>query len=112
VSNGAFGDSGRASSTFLVERYWPGVSSTTLEAAVARGRRSAAEMSLAGRRIRYLRSTLVPDEETVYCLFEAVGSDAVRELNERAAIPFDRIVEAVSFDPGAPSRRTSTGRAR
>jgi Protein of unknown function (DUF4242) len=103
VSKGASGESKGSASTFLVERYWPGVSSAGLEAAVARGRRSAVEMRRAGTRIRYLRSTLVPAEETVYCLFEAIGATDVRELNERAAIPFDRIVEAVSLVPEAPT---------
>jgi hypothetical protein len=86
-------------STFLVERYWPGVSAVEIRSAVARETRSAEEMGREGRRVRYLRSTFVPKEEALLCLFEATSRDEVAELNERAAVPFDRIVEVVVLGP-------------
>ena len=92
-------EQGKAVSTFVVERYWPGVSAASLEAAVSRGGRSAAEMRREGRHVRYLHSTLVPADETVFCFFEAAERQDVLELNERADLPFDRIVEAVTLAP-------------
>lgn len=93
---------GRPVSTFVAERYWPGVSATSHEAATARGGRSAEEMRREGRRIHYVQSTLVPADETVFCFFEADDLQDVVELNERAGLSFDRIVEAVTLAPGAP----------
>lgn len=85
-----------AVTTYLVERYWPGVSQADLAAAVLRARRSAATMLRQGKRVRYVQATLVPDQETVLCLIEAESAELVAELNERARIPYDRIAEAVA----------------
>lgn len=52
-----------------------------------------------GRHIRYLHSTLVPDDETAFCFFEAAECQDVIELNRRADVPFDRIAEAVTLVP-------------
>jgi hypothetical protein len=81
--------------TYLVERYWPGITAEAHEAAVARGRRAAAELRREGVDIAYVRSTLVPEQETVLCVFEAESADVVAALNDLAEIPCDRITEAV-----------------
>ena len=52
-------------------------------------------MSEDGTPIRYLRSTFVPGEEKCYCLFEGPSADAVEQANQRAEIPYDRVVEAM-----------------
>ena len=59
-----------------------------------------------GKRIAYVRSTLVPDQETVFSLVEADSTALVAELNERASIPTDRISEAV---PATESARDLDG---
>jgi hypothetical protein len=59
-----------------------------------------------GRQIRYLGSTLVSADETVFCLFEAEAPLDVAELNEQAGIPFDRIVAAVALVPAARAQPT------
>jgi hypothetical protein len=89
--------------TYLVERYWPGVSPAELADAMTRARRSASTMRRQGKRIRYLQATLVPDQETVLCLMEAESADLVAELNERARIPYDRIAEAIAVEVSATS---------
>jgi hypothetical protein len=48
-----------------------------------------------GTPIRYLRSTFLPGEEKCFCLFEGPSADSVKVANERAEIPFERIVEAM-----------------
>lgn len=79
----------------MVERSLPGTTAAGLEAAAARAKAATAEMSEQGRPIRYLRSTFVPGEDKCFCLFEAEEPEAVREAQERAEIPFERIVEAL-----------------
>jgi hypothetical protein len=88
---------GEGATTFLVERYWPGVTADALAAAVRRGKRVAEAMTQEGTPVRYLSSTLVPNDELVLCLFEAASAEAVSELSARAEMPVDRIVEAVSL---------------
>lgn len=48
-------------------------------------------MRTAGVHIRYVETMLVPFQESVLCLFEADGPDAVATLNRLAELPFDRI---------------------
>jgi hypothetical protein len=81
--------------TYLVERYWPGVTSELLFEALKRGRRVMEEMSSEGTRIRDLSCTLIPGEEVVFSVYEGPSADAVRQLNQRAGIPVSRIVEAI-----------------
>lgn len=76
--------------SFLVESY--AVDSPAV-LADARGRaRRTAEL---GRGIRYLRTTFLPGDETLLHLFEAPSLDALDQAGRRAALPFERIVEAV-----------------
>lgn len=81
--------------TYMVERYLPGVSPEEVLAAAGRAREVTAHMTEEGTPIRYLRSTYLPSEESCFCLFEGASEGLVRRANERAQIPFDRIVEAV-----------------
>ena len=81
--------------TYLVERYWPGVTSELLLEALNTGRQVMEEMSVEGTRVSDLSSTLIPDEEVVFSVYEAPSADAVRQFNERAGIPVSRIVEVI-----------------
>ena len=71
----------------------------------ARINASAADLSADGDAVRYLGSLLMREDEVVLCRFE--GSEpSVRRVAERAAIPFERIVEATnSLSEGAPAAR-------
>lgn len=81
--------------TYLVERYWPGVTIERLLEALERGRRVMEEMSGQGTHIREVGCTLIPSEEVVFSVYEGPSAVAVRQLNERAGIPLSRIVEAI-----------------
>lgn len=81
--------------TYLVERYWPGVTSELLLEALERSRRVMAEMEDEGIRVRRISCTLIPDEEVVFSVYEGPSADAVQQLNERAGVPFSRIVNAI-----------------
>jgi hypothetical protein len=80
---------------YLVERYWPGVTTGRLCEALERGRRVMEEMSGQGHCIRDVSCTLLPDEEVVFSVYEGPSVVAIQQLNERAGIPFSRIVEAI-----------------
>jgi hypothetical protein len=82
--------------TYLVERYWPGVTSELLLEALERGHRVMKQMIAEGTEVRDISCTLIPAEEVVFSVYEAPSASAVRQLNERAAIPVSRIVEAIT----------------
>jgi hypothetical protein len=84
---------------YVVERYVPGVSSSELERALVALRRTAREMRGEGTPVRYLGSTIVPDDESCFCQFEGPSQAAVAEANRRARVAFDRIVPAVAVSP-------------
>ena len=86
--------------TYLVERYWPGVTSELLLEALDRGRRAMEQMHVEGTRVRDITSILIPAEEVVFSVYEGPSAAAVRELNERADIPVSRIVEAIAITHG------------
>jgi hypothetical protein len=80
---------------YLVERYLPGITPDQLAAAAGSAKSQSAQMSGEGTPVSYLRSTFIPGEEKCFCLFEGPSADAVRTVNERAGIPYERIVEAM-----------------
>jgi hypothetical protein len=77
--------------TYLVEAYVAGGDIADLQ---SRARAAAAAMSDEGHAISYLRSVLVPADETCFHLFDAASKDAVAEVARRAQLPYERIVEA------------------
>lgn len=90
---------GRASisTTYLVEHYWPGITTETFREATERVRTTAEAMARGGTAIRYLHSTMVPVDEAAYCVLDAASVDLVEQLYERAGIRFDRIVAALEL---------------
>jgi hypothetical protein len=83
--------------TFLVERYWPDVDLAKLQAAMPRLEAAVGAMTAAGQRVAHLGSILMPADQVVFSLFAAEDESAVRELNERAALPADRIARAIAL---------------
>ena len=82
--------------TYLVERYWPGVTRELLVEALNRGRQVMEQMSGEGTVVREISCTLIPGEEVVFSVYAGPSAGAVRQLNERADIPVSRIVEAIA----------------
>ena len=91
---------------YLVERYLPGVTGDDLASAAARVESAAVQMAAEGIRVRYLGSSFVPSEETCFCEFEAPSSDAVEWANERAGVPYARILPAVRLSARSDPRRS------
>ena len=77
---------------YAAECFWPGVQAAELRALDERAHLSAQTISAEGRRVRYLGSLLMRDDEVVLCQFAGAPA-AVREVAERAEIPFERILE-------------------
>lgn len=48
--------------------------------------------------MRFVRSTIVPRDESWLCVFEAASEELVRETYARAGIPFERISPAISLE--------------
>lgn len=86
-------------SVYLVERDLPGITMEELAAAQKRAILVGRELTAQGREVRYIRSTFVPGEDRCMCLFEASNPEHVREANERAEIPFIRIIPAEDLTP-------------
>ena len=80
--------------TYLVERYLPGLSVEELALTAARAASATADLAAEGVPIRYLGSTLLPADEACLCCFEAESAAVVAAANERAGMPFARVVEA------------------
>lgn len=59
-----------------------------------------------GPGIRYVRTTFLPGDETIFHMFEAPSLEALRDAGHRAALHYQRIVEAVegSTDPSEEER--------
>jgi Protein of unknown function (DUF4242) len=81
---------------FLVERYLPGMSEEALRRALER-----LASATRGTGVRYIGSTIVVEDESCFCHFDASSADAVAEVNERAGMPLDRIVPALRVAPAA-----------
>lgn len=85
--------------TFMVERSLKGISMDNLGAAQKLAISTAADMTRGGTPISYVRSTFVPDTGACMCLFKADSAASVKALNEKAQLPFDRIVKAMDLTP-------------
>lgn len=82
---------------YIVERDLPGFTSDQLPAAAAKGKAAAAQLTQEGTPVRYLRSMFMPTEQKSFCMYEAESPAAVKQAQERAGLPFTRIVEGVQI---------------
>ena len=74
--------------SFLVESY-------AANGAFERERECARHAARCGAGIHYIRTTFLPGDETLLHLFEAPSLEALRSAGTRAALHYERIVEAV-----------------
>jgi hypothetical protein len=81
---------------FVVERYLPGLDQERLVGLLGTLGRVTQDLRAEGTAVRYLGSTIVPGDEACFCQFDGASEAAVAEANERAGVPFDRIVAAVA----------------
>ncbi len=81
--------------SYLIETYISRSRPGDVAAATGRAREAAELLAGEGRRIRFLRSTFVPDDELCFLLFEAESEAVVVQAAARAAIEYERVLEAV-----------------
>ena len=84
---------------YMVERGLPGITLEQLGGAQKAAIETSQEFTSKGKQVRYIRSTDVPGDSKVMCLFEASGQQLVEEVNQAANIPFTRVVEAMDLMP-------------
>jgi hypothetical protein len=85
---------------YLVELYLPRAGADGLQSAARRARAAAEEMTREGTPIRYLRGIFLGGDEICFHLYEASSPELVVEASRRAAIPVERVVEAVDVELG------------
>jgi hypothetical protein len=83
--------------TFVVDRTVPGLTTQGLVEVQRLLREAARRVSETGERVRYLRCTLIPEQDRCLCVFEAESLSSVRRVNEIAQVPFGRIGRAAEF---------------
>jgi uncharacterized protein DUF4242 len=88
---------------YVVERYLPGLDQRRLLRMLGKLGEVTQELRIEGTHVRYLGSTIVPDDEACFCQFEGASAAAVAEANERAGVPFARIVAAVTVSVAVDS---------
>jgi len=72
--------------SFVVEVYAPNLSQADLASLAVRAEAATREMEREGIQVRYLRSVLVPEDETCFHHFEGQSVDAIRRASERAGL--------------------------
>lgn len=90
--------------TFLVERYWPGVTVEAFTDAARRIDEEVERLHREGAAIRTAASTLVLADEAAYWVIDAASRDMVELAFAHAGVPVERIVEAVEVRPGLDLR--------
>jgi hypothetical protein len=83
--------------TYVVEHYRPGLKADELRAQAERVRDAVGAMERAGRAIRCLSSTVVPDDEYFQSVIEASSERLVRQAHDRAGVTFERISSALTI---------------
>ena len=84
---------------YMVDRSLPGITMDQLAAAQSAAIEMGKKLTAEGKSVRYIRSTFVPSESHCMCLFEASTPELVKELNDKANIPYTRVVQAADLTP-------------
>ena len=90
----------RGEGAYLVECYSPGIARDDVESAAQLTAAACEQLRAEGVSVEYSGAILVPGDEVVLHLFTSDSEDVVRAVSERAGLPFERILETVSFDGG------------
>ena len=96
--------------TFLVERYWPGVTLATFTEAAGRLADSVDRLRREGAAIQTVAATLVPSDEAAYWIVDASSIDLVEKACQGAGMGAERIVPAIDLRPVDMLRAVGPGR--
>ena len=86
-------------SVFMVERDLAGISLEDLAATQKAAIDTAKQMTNSGENVSYIRSTFAPEDGRCMCLFEGESEEQVRNLNDKAGLPYNRVVQALDLTP-------------
>jgi hypothetical protein len=91
--------------SYLIERYWPGVDEALLRSGLSRLELAAWAMTSEGRPVDHVGSLLMPADQVVFSVIRAGSEALARAVNERAQLPVDRIAEVTArgFNDGGGS---------
>lgn len=90
-------------SDYLVEVYFSRSSAMGAEQGCADVSRAAEQLTREGTQVRFVRSILVPEDETCFYFFQAQTRAAVYETVSRAGLSAERVLKAVSgWEPPVP----------
>jgi hypothetical protein len=92
--------------SFVVEVYAPDLGRSDLADVARRAEAVARDLRGEGVQVRYLRSVLVPEDDTCFHHVEGPTADAVRRLSERAGLFADD--RLVSIKPSLQQEHTGT----
>jgi hypothetical protein len=95
------GSTGSIETTYLVERYWPEVDEALLRSVLPRLEDAARAMTAEGCPVDHVGSLLDPADQVVFSVIRAGSEAVVREVNDRARLPVDRIAMVTSHGFGA-----------
>ena len=87
-----------------MERYLPGIDEPLARAGLADLERAARLMTDEGIPVAHVGSILMPADQVVFSLITADDESVVRQVNERAAMPLDRIATAIALPPGSDEK--------
>ena len=85
-------------SDYIAECFWPDVDQARVDLAAARVTSTAETLTRGGTPVELTGTIVVGADEVVFYLFRSSSGDAVREVCERAELPFERIVASVHTD--------------
>ncbi len=85
--------------TYAVKRSLSGITMEQLGAAQKAAIETSNQFTKEGTEVKYIRSNFFPGDSSCTCLFEAINEEAVKAVNEKAAIPFDEITEVLDLVP-------------
>ena len=88
--------------SYLVETYQPTSPSDDVQRAAGRLQDAVEDLVRQGVAIRYLRATVVPDDEACFHLVEASDVASVEEACRRAGLDWARVVAAIEDAPRRP----------
>jgi hypothetical protein len=80
---------------FLAEVYTSAAAATLAPAGIEHLSRAADELTREGTAVRFVRSILIPEDETCFYLYEAGSRQAVYDAAARAGLRLARVTEAL-----------------
>jgi hypothetical protein len=86
-------------SVYMVERDLKGIAMTDLAGAQKAAIATAETMRSEGVPVSYMHSSFVPGDGRCMCFFEGESAEQVRDLNDRAGLPYHRVTEALDLRP-------------